>query len=100
MCLRFLYLVAGASWATSWNHPMASRGKHLQIGQLPGSSNKVSLGIYLGLESLFMCSESLETDLLFVWNSLKVTGTVGIVLSLHLVVWVLCEELGNRTYYC
>jgi hypothetical protein len=65
-----------------------------------GSSNKVSLRIHLGLESLFVCSESLETDLSFVWNSLKVTGTVGIVLSPHLLVWVLCKELGNGTHYC
>jgi hypothetical protein len=59
----------------------------------------VSLRIHLGLESLFVCSESLETDLPFVWNSLKVTGTVGIVLSPHLAIWVLCEELGNGTHH-
>jgi hypothetical protein len=71
----------------------------LQIRQIPGSLNKLFLRIHLGLESLFVCSESLESDLLFVWKSLKVTGTVGIVLSLHLVVWVLCQELGNGTHY-
>jgi hypothetical protein len=54
----------------------------------------LSLRIHLGLESLFVCSESLETDLPFVWKSLEVTGTVEIVLSLHLVGWVFVKSLG------
>jgi hypothetical protein len=89
MCFRALYLVAGAFWVASQNHPTASRWKHLQIGQIPGSSNKVSLRIHLGLGSFLLLSVSLRSDLPLVWNSLKVTGTVGIVLSTHLVVWVL-----------
>jgi hypothetical protein len=75
MCFRSLYLVAGVSWAASWNHPTVSRWKHLRIGQKPGSSNKLSLRIHLGLESLFcvfgifgnqltVCLEESESD----WN--------------------------------
>jgi hypothetical protein len=60
---------------------MASRRKRLRIGQIPGISNKVSLRIHLGLESFLLGFVSLGSDLLLVWNSLKVTGTVGVVVA-------------------
>jgi hypothetical protein len=61
----------------------------------------VSLRIHLGSGSLFCVFGILEIRLAVVWKSLKVTGNVGIVLSLHLdigIVWML--ELGNGTHYC
>jgi hypothetical protein len=63
MCFRALYLVAGASRATSQNHPTASRQKHLQIGQIPGSSNKVSLRIGLPVKGkLWRVREDKDED--------------------------------------
>jgi hypothetical protein len=61
----------------------------------------VSLRIHLDSGSLFCVFGIFGNQLAIVWKSLKVTGNVGIMLSLHLdigIVWIL--ELGNRTHYC
>jgi hypothetical protein len=81
------------------------------MGRNRGVWTSCLLEFILAWNLYFLCSESLEIDLPFVWKSRKGTGTVGIVLSLRLVVLVfvwraweqnppLPEVLGIGTHYC